>query len=392
MRRMFTLLCLILVVVTASSGLPVLAQEQPTPEATPTATSAALTVFTSYPSQVAGIGETVTLPLQLQAPTAQIVQLAVQDVPEGWTVSFRGANRIVESVYVQPSATATVDLRVEPPSDVAAGVYAMTVVAQGDGDEATLPIALTIQEKLPPRLAFSVELPTIPDTNFRYDVTLENEGDEDLTVTLGADASGVFEVTYQLNSQEVTDIPLSAGESKRLTVQARPLTDLQAGVYPITLNAQSETATATTELAAEVTGQANLSVTAPDGRLSGEAYAGQTTPFKVLIQNGGTAPVRGVELSASSPSGWSVTFEPAQIDEIAPDGQVEVTANVQPAAQAVAGDYMVTVTARPQEGTSKSVDFRITVLTSTLWGVVGIGLIAVAVGVVGIAVSRFGRR
>jgi uncharacterized membrane protein len=32
------------------------------------------------------------------------------------------------------------------------------------------------------------------------------------------------------------------------------------------------------------------------------------------------------------------------------------------------------------------------VVTSTLWGIAGIALIAVAVGVVGIAVVRFGRR
>jgi len=32
------------------------------------------------------------------------------------------------------------------------------------------------------------------------------------------------------------------------------------------------------------------------------------------------------------------------------------------------------------------------VQTSTLWGLVGVVLIAVAVGVVGFAVSRFGRR
>jgi len=50
------------------------------------------------------------------------------------------------------------------------------------------------------------------------------------------------------------------------------------------------------------------------------------------------------------------------------------------------------VRARPEQGSTESVDLRITVLTSTLWGVVGIVLIAVAVGVVGLAVMRFGRR
>jgi uncharacterized membrane protein len=53
---------------------------------------------------------------------------------------------------------------------------------------------------------------------------------------------------------------------------------------------------------------------------------------------------------------------------------------------------MVTVSARPEDGNSESADFRITVLTSTLWGVAGVALIAVAVVVVGLAVARFGRR
>ncbi len=53
---------------------------------------------------------------------------------------------------------------------------------------------------------------------------------------------------------------------------------------------------------------------------------------------------------------------------------------------------MVNVSAKPETGPSKAVDFRITVLTSTLWGLVGVALIAVAVAVVGLAVVRFGRR
>jgi uncharacterized membrane protein len=110
------------------------------------------------------------------------------------------------------------------------------------------------------------------------------------------------------------------------------------------------------------------------------------------VQNTGSAPARNIALSASQPAGWKVDFEPKQIDEIPNGQQVEVTANIQPTDQAVAGDYVVTVKAQPQDGASKSADFRITVLTSTMWGIVGVGLIAVAVAVVGVAVSRFGRR
>ena len=114
--------------------------------------------------------------------------------------------------------------------------------------------------------------------------------------------------------------------------------------------------------------------------------------MKLTLSNTGTAPLRGIELSSSEPSGWSVTFDQAQIVEIPAGQRVEVTARIRPPEKAVAGDYMITINARPLDHKAASAEFRITVRTSTLWGVAGVGLIALAVGVVGIAVARFGRR
>jgi uncharacterized membrane protein len=53
---------------------------------------------------------------------------------------------------------------------------------------------------------------------------------------------------------------------------------------------------------------------------------------------------------------------------------------------------VVTFRARPEDVSAESVEFRVTVRTSTLWGVAGVALVAVAVVVVGLAVARFGRR
>jgi uncharacterized membrane protein len=41
---------------------------------------------------------------------------------------------------------------------------------------------------------------------------------------------------------------------------------------------------------------------------------------------------------------------------------------------------------------SASAEYRVTVLTSTLWGIVGVIVVAVALGVLGLVVSRYGRR
>ena len=389
----FSLLMVFVSLASFTGDRPALAQG----DAPPRLAAANLTVFTPYPAQEAAVGENVTFNLTLRAGTTpQIVRLDTQDLPDGWTATFKGGGRVIEAAYVEPENDTKVDFRVDPPKDVAAGAYNFTVLARSDdGQQVSLPIELVVKEKLPPNMEFSTELPTLrgtPDSTFRYNVTLKNDGDADLSVNLVADAPPDFQVSFKLSGQDVTNIPLAANESKHLSVEAKAYPDTPAGDYPINVLAQGGETQATTQLTAEVTGQSDLVVTAPDGRLSDQAYVGNVTPIKVTVQNSGSAPARNIELSASQPSGWQVEFQPKQIPELAANNQVEVTANIQPSGQAIAGDYVVTVRAKPEDGPSKSADFRITVLTSTLWGIVGIGLIAVAVVVVGLAVMRFGRR
>ena len=66
-------------------------------------------------------------------------------------------------------------------------------------------------------------------------------------------------------------------------------------------------------------------------------------------------------------------------------------ATLTPSSKALAGDYMLTFTAS-DNADSASTDYRVTVATSTLWGIVGIGIIAIALLIAVGAVARFGRR
>jgi uncharacterized membrane protein len=271
----------------------------------------------------------------------------------------------------------------------------MSVSAIAGNLKSTLPLEFTVKEKTPPRLVLEIDLPTQrggPDTTFRYSVRLMNEGDDQLDVNLFAEAPQEFLSRFELSGQEVTNVPLNARETKNISFSAEPLTDLQVGSYPFKIQATGGEVSASLDLTAEVAGRPSLVVTSPDGRLSAQANAGSETPIKVVIQNTGSAPAQGVDFSSTEPSGWTVTFEPEQVVEIPAGEQVEITAKVRPAEKAVAGDYVMTIRAQPAEGAAKQAEFRITVLTSTLWGVVGVILIAIAVGVVGLAVARFGRR
>lgn len=372
---------------------PVTAQEgSPTPKPTPWP----LTLFTNYPSQVVGIGETVNIPLILRGGTKpQLVQLETVKAPEGWTVTFRGGGKIVKSAFVDPEEDTDVDLRLEQPRDVQPGEYTFTLRAKGEGEQSELTIQITIQEKTPPSISLTSDLPTLrgsPTQTFRYDVNLKNDGSDELSVNLSAEVNPQFQVKFRLSGQEITSLPLPSKDIKRLSVEVQPISNVSAGSYPIRLIAEGPNARAELELVAEVTGQAEISITAPDGRLSGQAYAGRDSSLKVIVRNNGSAPARNVQLSSSEPSGWTVSFDLQTIEQIPAGEQVEVNTTIRPSEKAVAGDYIVNITARPNEGSSKSAEFRITVLTSTLWGVVGIVLIAIAVGVVAMAVMRFGRR
>jgi len=109
------------------------------------------------------------------------------------------------------------------------------------------------------------------------------------------------------------------------------------------------------------------------------------------VRNTGSAAARSVALSASAPTGWKVAFEPKEVQQLAPNAEASVTALVTPSDKALAGDYVMTVRANG-DGIAESVNFRTTVVTSTLWGAVGLGVIAASLIVLVAAVGRFGRR
>ena len=359
--------------------------------------SSGLTISTSYPSLIIGIGETVSLNMQVSSSSSEIITLDTADLPKGWTAEFRGGGKLIRSAFVDKSGPSTVELRVIPPADVKPGTFDFKVVAKGSGNQAEFPIELVVKERVPVSLSLTTDFPTLrggPDSPFSFNATLKNDGDDDVSVILSSDAPKDISVKFTSLGKDITGLPtdIKAGSSQQINISVQPLTSLSVGSYPINIQAQSDAAQASLTVTAEVTGESQLTISTPDDRLSGDAYLGKNNPIKLVLRNSGNSPAAGVKLSVSSPSGWTVTLDPSDVVEVPANGEVNVTANVKPADQAIAGDYMLTFHAQPNDGIAKSADFRVTVRTSTLWGIVGIALIAVAIAIVGMAVVRFGRR
>jgi len=356
-----------------------------------------LAVSTTFPSQSWRTGDTVVLTLSVKNFNLppQVVNLRVDGRPAGWRTSFFGGGRTVNSVYVAPDSESIVSLRLTPPQGVKPGTYRFRMVAQGQGASASLAVELSSGGTVSAsRLSLETELPTLRgpvSSAYRFRVTLRNDSDQDQIVNLDYSSQDRATVTFSTSGQQVTQVPVKAGEQRDLDTEVNLRPDTKAGSYDVVIKASAGGTTAETKLTAVVTGKPELTVSSSDGRLSGNATAGQPSPIKVVVENRGSAPAKNVEFSSSEPTGWGVKFEPNKIQEIAPLQKVEVTANVRPGGKAIAGDYMVTMRANAGD-TSSSADFRVNVRTSNLWGIVAIALIAGALLVVSQVVSKYGRR
>jgi uncharacterized membrane protein len=174
-------------------------------------------------------------------------------------------------------------------------------------------------------------------------------------------------------------------------LKVRPPSSVDAGKFPIEVTAAAADATAKADLALDIVGQPRLSIAGREGLVSARAEAGKPSTVAVVVTNDGSAPAEDVNLSGSGPSGWKVEFDKKTIERIAPNEMAEVNAQITPTDKSLAGDYMTTIRADAR-GENASTTFRVTVATSTIWGIVAFGIIAVALFVMFGAVARFGRR
>jgi uncharacterized membrane protein len=357
-----------------------------------------LYLMTDYPAVTVRPGTTSNIPLRLQnyGLEPDRYQLSVSGVPSGWTATILGGGQPVAAAMPAPDNSVSLQLRLDVPANSKLDAQTLTVKAEGKGSDASLPIQVALAKELPAKLSVSSQLPSLrgsPKSNFEYTLSIKNDSGRNLNVSFAAQAPDNFETSFTeaYGTQELSSIPINAGQSKDIKLKVRPPSTIDAGHFPVTVTVKAEDASAKVDLALDVVGQPQLQVAGRDGLLSARAVAAQQSSIPIVVTNSGTAPAENVTLSASSPTGWKVTFEPSTIDRLVPGKDAEVQALVTPSDKSLAGDYMVAVRANAR-GESASSQFRITVATSTVWGMVGAGVIGVALLLMLGAVARFGRR
>jgi len=358
-----------------------------------------LFLLTDYPAITVRPGTTTTINLRLRnyAVDPERFTLAVNGVPQGWTATMLGGGQPVAAAMVATNDSTTLQLRLDVPENAPTGsTQTLTVTAKGAKTETSLPIAVSLAKDLPAKLTLKAQLPSLRGTaksSFEFQMDVKNDSGRNLVVSLGAQAPRNFETSFteQYGSQELSSVPIDAGQSKTVKLKVRPPNTVAANRYPVSVKATAEDASAETTVGLEITGQPQLNIAGREGVLSGKAEAGKESSIPIVVTNIGTAPADEIELSSSAPSGWKVSFEPKTIDRIAPNQNKEVQAKVTPPEKAIAGDYAPTFTASAR-GETTSTQFRVAVSTSTMWGIVGVGIILIALLILVGAVARFGRR
>jgi len=370
--------------------------------ATQTSAYTGISLSTPYPTQILQLRKQVDIPLTVHnyGLPPQTVALSVAHLPKGWQARFKGGDEVVGAVFVGTGHSRAVTLELSPAAKARVGgpAYSVELTARGRTAAASLPLKLGFTKAPPAALKLRADLPTLQgssSTEFTYHLTLENQSSQRISANLAAQAPQGFQVSFspQFGSQNVTSLPIGAGKSKKIDVKVDLPAHASARTYLINVEAQAGSLSARRTLKAVVTGSPLLDFTTPSGRLSGSANAGHTTAVHLVLTNSGSAPAQAVKLSADTPSHWQVSFHPADIPMIPPNDSAKLVADVHPASKSLAGDYMVTFDANSAHGmASANADYRVTVSTSTEWGIVGVAIVVIVILVVGFAVARFGRR
>ncbi|NLE10268.1 MAG: hypothetical protein GX630_02075 [Actinobacteria bacterium] len=362
------------------------------------ATSAqATTIITPYPAMTVQPGQTVKVTLTVADTVAQRVDLSLQGVPADWEVSFMGAGRPVTALMTEPDSVRTVDLQVEVPYLAAEGTSTITVRARSaNGETVSLPISFTVSEAEGGTTELTAEYSSVrgpADATFTFSLKLANKTPEERTYNLTASGPENWKIslTPTGQTQETPTVAVESQGSQGMSLKVTPAANVEMGTYEIVVTASGGGETVSVPLQIEITGTYTLSLTTPDGNLNAEVKTGDTTKAQFVVTNSGTGPLQDVKLSATAPANWEVVFEPRVIEVLPANQQMTVTASFTPAKNAIAGDYLVTLRASGDQADAQS-DIRVTVKTSTLWGVIGVLIAIAAIAILAFVFRRFGHR
>jgi uncharacterized membrane protein len=237
------------------------------------------------------------------------------------------------------------------------------------------------------------ELEGSTSSSFSFTMTLKNNSNDQQGYSLTSGAPEGWQVKFSSSAgQQIASLNVDSGRSESITVGVTPPTDVEPGKYDIPVSAISADETLDMNFTVNITGTYGMTLSTPTGLLTTDVIAGKESTVTLTVENTGSADLSNIALTAKSvPTDWTVTFDKDKIETLAAGQSAQVTATIKAANDAITGDYAVSISAKTSQASSQA-DFRVTVKTSTVWGIVGIVIIAAVIVALVLVFRKFGRR
>lgn len=358
-----------------------------------------LEMSTSYPGLTVKAGDSLDFDLDFSNGSGSGVNaaLSVVSIPEGWTGYFEGDGSEISHVYVKTGDTAAAaTFCVDIPAEAEQGTYTITLRASGGGLTSSLTLTLTVAQEEAGASALTTEYAQqegSAGTSFSFSTTIQNDTSKEQNYSFSSNAPTGWTVAFMPSGEttQVAAITVDARGSQTMDVTVTPPNGVEAGTYTIPISAISSSEILSGELTVTIIGTYALDLSTPSGRLSFDANANKQTSLTISLTNSGNVDLQNINLSSSAPDGWTVEFAESSVDVLEAGATREITVYVTPFEEALSGDYALVLTATGSEA-SDSTEFRVSVKTETVWGVVGVLLILAAAGGLAWVFRKYGRR
>jgi len=237
--------------------------------------------------------------------------------------------------------------------------------------------------------------------SFNFSVDMHYSGSEKKVFNISADCPQNWAVTTTAGYPEsqVSAIEIKPSTDYESTETIKINLTPNSGYYPdpgdykVTFKVESGDLSQQIDLQATVKARYQLILTTDSGNLNTKATAGKDNHFSFKLMNTGTANIDNINFTSTPPDGWVVTFNPTNISSSGPNQIQQVDAVIKPPeGKTIAGDYMITINAGNGKVSADAMSVRVTVVTPSIWGWVGIIIVVVVIAALGVLFMRLGRR
>jgi len=352
-----------------------------------------VTLYTPYTKISVPPGESIDYSIDVinNSSELQNVDISVSGMPRGWTYILKSGSWNIKQISILPGEKKSFSLKVEVPLMVNKGTYHFKILAGGFH---SLPLMVVVSEQGTFKTEFSSKQPNMEGhagSSFTFNTTIKNGTADKQLYALMSNAPRGWNVTFKLNYKPATSVEIEANSTQDVTIDINPPSTIQSGKYNIPVRATTNETSADLTLQVVITGTYNMELTTPTGLLSTKITAGDKKRVELLVKNTGSSELTDISFNSSAPVDWDVTFDPKNVNRIAPGDGAQVFAFIKASKKSIPGDYVATLEARTPEVASKAA-FRVSVETPMLWGWVGILIILLALGSVYYLFRKYGRR